>query len=401
MVSSGFPKSRECRLSIEEDSSMIKRYLLAPGPTPVPPEVLLAMARPMIHHRAPEFDKLFAEVREGLKWLFQTRNDVLMFAASGTGGMEGAVSNFLSPGDKALTVNGGKFGERWGKLCKTFGAQVTELKVEWGRTVDPQAVADALRKDPGIKAVYVQASETSTGVAHDVQALAQIVKAHNDTILVVDAITALGVFDIKTDDWGIDVVVTGSQKALMLPPGLAFVSVSDKAWQLADKAKNAAFYFNFKKERENQQKNQTAYTPAVSLIIGLQEVLKLLKAEGLEEVFGRQANLAHAMREGMKAAGLALFPKESPSDALTAVSAPEGIDGQAVYKNLRVQYGITAAGGQDHLKGRIFRLSHMGYMDRFDIITAVAATEMVLKGLHHPVKLGSGVARAQEILMAK
>ncbi|HEU4683090.1 MAG TPA: alanine--glyoxylate aminotransferase family protein [Nitrospira sp.] len=380
---------------------MIKRYLLAPGPTPVPPEVLLAMARPMIHHRAPEFDKLFAEVREGLKWLFQTRNDVLMLAASGTGGMEGAVSNFLSPGDKALTINGGKFGERWTKLCKTFGVQVNEIKVEWGRAVDPQAVADALKKDPAIKAVYVQASETSTGVAHDVKALAQIVKHHAEAILVVDAITALGVFDIKTDEWGLDVVVTGSQKALMLPPGLAFVSVSEKAWQLAEKAKNAAFYFNFKKERENQQKNQTAYTPAVSLIIGLQEVLKMLKSEGLDAVFARQANLAKAMREGMQGAGLSLFPKDSPSDALTAVSAPEGVDGQAIYKNLRVQYGITAAGGQDHLKGKIFRLSHMGYMDRFDVITAVAATEMVLKGLGHPIKLGSGVARAQEILMAK
>jgi aspartate aminotransferase-like enzyme len=385
----------------EEELSMLKRYLLAPGPTPVPPEVLLAMARPMIHHRAPEFDKLFAEVRDGLKWLFQTKNDVLMLAASGTGGMEGSVSNFLSPGDKALTINGGKFGERWTKLCKTFGAQVTEIKVEWGHTVNPQMIADALKKDPGIKAVYVQASETSTGVAHDVKTLAQIVKAHGDTILVVDAITALGVFDIKTDDWGIDVLITGSQKALMLPPGLAFVSVSDKAWQLADKAKNAAFYFNFKKERENQQKNQTAFTPAVSLIIGLQEVLKMLKADGLDAVFSRQAVMAHAMREGVKAAGLALFPKESPSDALTAVSAPEGVDGQAVYKNLRVQYGITAAGGQDHLKGKIFRVSHMGYMDRFDVITAVAAIEMVLKGLGHPVKLGSGVAKAQELLMAK
>ncbi|HXX75335.1 MAG TPA: alanine--glyoxylate aminotransferase family protein [Nitrospiraceae bacterium] len=380
---------------------MLKRYLLAPGPTPVPPEVLLAMARPMIHHRAPEFDKLFAEVRDGLKWLFQTRNDVLMLAASGTGGMEGSVSNFLSPGDKALTINGGKFGERWTKLCKTFGAQVTEIKVEWGHAVNPQMVADALKKDPGIKAVYVQASETSTGVAHDVKTLAQIVKAHGDTILVVDAITALGVFDIKTDEWGIDVLITGSQKALMLPPGLAFVSVSEKAWQVADKAKNTAFYFNFKKERENQQKNQTAFTPAVSLIIGLQEVLKMLKAEGLETVFHRQAAMAHAMREGVKAAGLALFPRESPSDALTAISAPEGVDGQAVYKNLRTQYGITAAGGQDHLKGRIFRVSHMGYMDRFDVITAVAAIEMVLKGLGHPIKLGSGVAKAQELLMAK
>jgi aspartate aminotransferase-like enzyme len=208
------------------------------------------------------------------------------------------------------------------------------------------------------------------------------------------------VFDIKTDEWGVDVVVTGSQKALMLPPGLAFVSVSDKAWKLAEKVKNTAFYFNFKKEHENQLKNQTAYTPAVSLIVGLQEVLKMMRAEGLEGVFGRQAMLAKAMREGIQGAGLALFPKESPSDALTAISAPEGVDGQAIYKNLRVQYGVTAAGGQDHLKGKIFRLSHMGYMDRFDIIMAVAAVEMVVKGLGHPIKLGSGVAKAQEILMA-
>lgn len=380
---------------------MIKRYLLAPGPTPVPSEVLLAMAQPVIHHRAPEFAQLFGEVREDLKWLFQTANDVLILAASGTGGMEGAVSNFLSPGDKALVVNGGKFGERWGKLCKTFGVQATEIKVEWGQAVDPQQVADALKQDPAIKAVYVQASETSTGVAHDVRALAEVVKPLENTILVVDAITALGVFDLQTDAWGLDVVVTGSQKALMLPPGLAFVSVSEKAWKLADKAKNAAFYFNFKKERESQVKNQTAYTPAVSLVLGLREVLKMLKAEGLAKVFGRQAQLAQAMREGVKAAGLSLFPKQSPSDALTAVCAPEGVDGQAIYKNLRVQYGITAAGGQDHLKGKIFRISHMGYADTFDIITAMAAIEMVLKGLGHPVTLGRGVAKAQELLMVK
>ncbi len=378
---------------------MLKRYLFAPGPTPVPPEVLLAMAKPVIHHRAPEFAQLFGEVREDLKWLFQTRNDVLILAASGTGGMEGSVANFLSPGERALVVNGGKFGERWGKICKTFGVQVTELKVEWGQSVDPQAVADALKKDPSIKAVYVQASETSTGVAHDVKRLAEATKAREGTILVVDAITALGVFDIKTDVWGLDVVVTGSQKALMLPPGLAFVSVSEKAWQMADKAKNGAFYFNFKKERESQIKNQTAYTPAVSMILGLQEVLRMLKAEGLDAVFARQARLAHAMREGVRAAGLSLFAKQSPSDALTAIAAPEGVDGQAIYKNLRVHYGITAAGGQDHLKGKIFRVSHMGYMDTFDVITALAAIEMVVKGLGYPMKLGSGVAKAQELLM--
>lgn len=380
---------------------MLKRYLLAPGPTPVPPEVLLAMAQPMIHHRAPEFAELFAQVREDLKWLFQTTNDVLILASSGTGGMEGSVANFLSPGDKALAVNGGKFGERWGKLCKTFGVQVTELKVEWGQAVDPQAVADALKKDPSIKAVYVQASETSTGVAHDVRKIAEIVRSCEDTIVVVDAITALGVMDLKTDAWGLDVVITGSQKALMLPPGLAFVSVSDKAWRLAEKAKNGAFYFDFKKERQSQVKNQTAYTPAVSMILGLQQVLKMLKAEGLESVFARQAKLAQATREGVQAVGLSLLAKDSPSNAVTAIRAPEGVDGQAIYKNLRVQYGITAAGGQDHLKGKIFRVSHMGYMDRFDVIIALAAIEMTLKGLGHPVTLGSGVARAEELLMSE
>ena len=380
---------------------MLKRYLLAPGPTQVPPEVLLAMARPIIHHRAPEFATLFAQIRQDLKWLFQTEADVLTLVSSGTGAMEAAVSNFLSPGEKALFVNGGKFGERWGKLCKAFGIQATEIKVEWGEAVDPQAIAEALKRDPLIKAVYVQASETSTGVAHDTRAIAEIVRNREQTILVVDAITALGVFDLKTDAWGTDVLIAGSQKALMLPPGLAFISVSDKAWNLADKAKNASFYFNLKKEREAQQKNQTAYTAGVSLMIGLKEVLTMLRAEGLGNVFSRHARMAQAMREGMKAAGLSLFPKQNPSDALTVVSTPDGVDGQAVYKNLREQYGITAAGGQDHLKGKIFRISHMGYIDTFDVIQALAATEMVLKGLGYPIKLGAGVGKAEELLCQK
>ena len=380
---------------------MLKRYLLAPGPTQVPPQVLLAMARPIIHHRALEFATLFGQIRQDLKWLFQTEAEVLTLVSSGTGGMEAAVSNFLSPGEKALFVNGGKFGERWGKLCKTFGVQATEIKVEWGQAVDPQAIAEALKQDPSIKAVYLQASETSTGVAHDTRAIAEIVRNREQTILVVDAITALGVFDLKTDAWGSDVLVAGSQKALMLPPGLAFISVSDKAWNLADKAKNASFYFNLKKEREAQQKNQTAYTAGVSLMIGLKEVLTMLRAEGLGNVFSRHARMAQAMREGMKAAGLSLFPKQNPSDALTVVSTPDGVDGQAVYKNLREQYGITAAGGQDHLKGKIFRISHMGYIDTFDVIQALAATEMVLKGLGYPIKLGAGVGKAEELLCQK
>jgi len=378
---------------------MIKKYLLAPGPTPVPPEVLLRMAYPMIHHRAPDFGPIMEEVRDGLKWLFQTRDDVLIMASSGTGAMEGAISNFMSPGDKVLTVNGGKFGERWGKICKSYGVNAIEIKVEWGEAVDPAIIADHLKKDPSIKGVYVQASETSTGVAHDVQTIAGIVRDYPETILVVDAITALGVFDIKPDDWGIDILIAGSQKALMLPPGLAFASVSDKAWRMNERATCPRFYFDFKKERENLRKNTSAYTPAVSLIVGLQHVLRLLKEEGLENIFARHSLLANATREGIKGFGLELFPKSSPSNAVTAVRAPEGFDGQQIYKRLRERYGITAAGGQDHLKGKIFRISHMGYCDKFDVITALAGVEMVLKEMGFPGELGSGVRKAEEIFI--
>ena len=378
---------------------MNKKYLFAPGPTQVPPDVLLRMAHPMIHHRSPDFTPVMEDVSSGLKWLFQTSNDVLILASSGTGAMEGSVSNFLTPGDKAITVNGGKFGERWGKICKAFGIIANEIKVEWGDAVDPTVISDLLKKDPSIKAVYVQASETSTGVAHDVKTIGEIVKNYPDTMFVVDAITALGVFDIKPDEWGIDILITGSQKALMLPPGLAFASVSEKAWRKNETAKCPRFYFDFKKERDNIKKNTTAYTPAVSLIIGLQQVLKSLKEEGLENIFARHRLLATATREGMKGFGLELLPKTSPSDAVTAVKAPEGFDGQQIYKRFRERHGITAAGGQDHLKGKIFRISHMGYCDKFDVITAIAATEMVLKEMGYPGELGSGLRRAEEVFL--
>ncbi len=379
---------------------MNKKYLLAPGPTQVPPDVLLRMAHPMIHHRSPDFTPVMEDVSAGLKWLFQTSNDVLILASSGTGAMEGSVSNFLTPGDKVITVNGGKFGERWGKICRAFGINAAEIKVEWGDAVDPAVISDMLKKDPSIKAVYVQASETSTGVAHDVKAIGEIVKNYPDTMFVVDAITALGVFDIKPDEWGIDILVTGSQKALMLPPGLAFASVSEKAWRKNETAKCSRFYFDFKKERDNIKKNTTAYTPAVSLIIGLQQVLRTLREEGLENIFARHKLLATATREGMKGFGLELLPKTSPSDAVTAVKSPEGFDGQQIYKRLRERHGITAAGGQDHLKGKIFRISHMGYCDKFDVITAIAATEMVLKEMGYSGgELGSGLKRAEEVFL--
>ncbi|MEC4678701.1 MAG: alanine--glyoxylate aminotransferase family protein [Nitrospirota bacterium] len=379
----------------------MKKYLLAPGPTAISPEVLLSMAQPILHHRAPEFVDLLKRVKEDLKWLFQTENDVLILASTGTGGMEGSVSNFLSPGDKALYVNGGKFGERWGKICKGYGVLTEEIKVEWGRVVNPADVAAALKKDPSIKAVFIQASETSTGVAHPVKEVAQIVKNYDNCLMVVDAISAMGVFDVQTDAWDLDVVISGSQKALALPPGLAFVSVSEKGWRQAEKCTNAKFYFDFKKERDAIRKNQTAYTAAVSLIVGLEQSLKMMREEGREAIFARRATMAKALREGMEAIGLASFPKEGASVSVTAISVPEGYDGQAIYKDLRVKYGITAAGGQDHLKGKVFRISNMGYLDTFDTITAVAAIEMVLKAMGYEIKLGTGVGVAQEILLKK
>jgi aspartate aminotransferase-like enzyme len=377
---------------------MQKKYLLAPGPTPVPPEALLAMAMPIIHHRAPDFLPILDSAKKGLQWLYQTKNDVLILCSTGTGGMEGSVTNFLSPGDDVLVVNGGKFGERWTKICQAYGMKVEELIVEWGYAVKAEQVEAALKKNPRIKAVFVQANETSTGVYHDVKSVATVVKK-TDALFVVDAISALVAHDIKADEWGIDVMIGGSQKGVMLPPGLAFVSVSDKAWKMADTAKTPKFYFNFKKERENLAKNQTNFTSAVTLIIGLNSCIKMLQDEGLETIFARHDRLARATRAAAAALGLKLFPKESPSNALTAIEAPAGVDGQAIYKDLRVKYGITGAGGQDKLKGKIFRIAHLGYADTFDVITAVAGIEMVLKGLGHPVKLGTGVGAAQEILM--
>ena len=377
---------------------MQKKYLLAPGPTPVPPEALLAMAMPIIHHRAPDFVPVLDSAKKGLQWLYQTKNDVLILCSTGTGGMVGSVTNFLSPGDEVLVINGGKFGERWTKICQAYGMQVEELIVEWGYAARADLVEAALKKNPKIKAVFVQANETSTGVYHDVKSIAAVVKK-TDALFVVDAISALVAHDIRTDEWGIDVMIGGSQKGVMLPPGLAFVSVSDKAWKMADTAKTPKFYFNFKKERENLSKNQTNFTSAVTLIIGLNSCIKMLQDEGLENVLKRHDRLARATRAAATALGLRLFPKESPSNALTAIEAPAGVDGQAIYKDLRVKYGITGAGGQDKLKGKIFRIAHLGYADTFDVITAVAGIEMVLKGLGHPVKLGTGVGAAQEILM--
>lgn len=381
---------------------MKKKYLLAPGPTPVPPEALTAMSMPIIHHRSPEFIPILEAAKNDLKWLFQTNNDVLILCSTGTGGMVGSVSNFLSPGDKAIVVRGGKFGERWTEICEAHGIIPINIDVEWGYAVKPALIEKELKKDPSIKAVMIQASETSTGVMHDTEAIGKIVTGYKGTIFIVDAITAMGVFDLPVDKWGVDVCITGSQKALMLPPGLAFVSVSDKAWKMAETSKCSKFYFDFTKERKNLAKNQTNFTSASSLIVGLNTVLKMMKEEGLENIFARHDRLARATRAAVKALGLKMYPKQSPTNALTAVEAPEGIDGGALNKLLREKYGITVAGGQAQLKGKIFRIAHLGYTDTFDIVTAIAGVEMALKELGWAkIKLGKGVAAAQEILMGK
>ena len=374
---------------------MKKRFIMAPGPVSVAPEVLLKMAEPMMHHRSPQFSAILTEVRENLKYLYQTDNDVLIFASSGTGGMEASVTNLLSRGDKAVVVRGGKFGERWAEICEAYGVVPINIDVEWGEAVDPAEVQQVLDAKPDAKAVFVQAHETSTGVKHPVQELGEMLKGR-DAILVVDAISAVGVYDLKTDEWGLDVVVTGSQKSLSLPPGLAMVSVSEKAWRMAESSNLPKYYFNFLKERKAIAKETTAYTPAVSLIIGLREVLAAIREQGLEALFAHHRRLSDATKAGVEAMGLRLFSK-APSEAITVIEAPDGINGQDVVKILREEYGITIAGGQAQLKGRIFRISHMGHLSDWDMIVALAAVERALGALGHAVEPGAGVAAAQRV----
>ena len=378
---------------------MQKRYLLTPGPTPLPPQVLQSQARPIIHHRTEEFKQIFEQVHRDLKYIFQTEQDVLILACSGTGAMEAALVNLHCAGDKVLTINGGKFGARWGQLARAYGLEPTVIEVEWGQAVDPEVIARALAQDPGIKTVFATFSETSTGVLTDIQALARITGA-TDTLLVVDSITACGVLPLPMDEWGVDVVVSGSQKAFMLPPGLGFIALSERAWRRAQSATLPRFYFDLLKERKSQGKGQTAYTPAISLIIGLKEVLELVKREGLEQVFARHRRLARATRAAIEALGLELLAPQSPSPALTAVKAPPGIDAGEIVKTMSRKYGVTIAGGQDHLKGRIFRISHLGYVNNFDVIIAISALEMTLQELGYTFELGCGLRAAQEVLLS-
>jgi len=369
----------------------MNNYLLTPGPTPVPPEALEAMARPIIHHRTPQFQAILKEVEEDLRYIFRTKDPVLIFSSSGTGAMEGAIASFLSPGDKAIVVRGGKFGERWGELCTAYGIEFIPIDIEWGRSVDPKDIERILKEDGSrIKAVYTTLCETSTGVATDIQAIAKITK-DTQAVLVVDAISALGAVPLKTDEWGIDVVVAGSQKGLMSPPGLSFVSLSRKALDMAEKSRLPKYYFDFVKHKKSIEKNDTPYTPSVNLIIGIREALRLIKEEGLERVLDKHKRHARAVRKAMDALGLKLFAPDTYSDAVTAVRVPEGIDGVRLVKTMRDKYGIAIAGGQARLKGQIFRIATMGYITADDLKIGIETLETVLAEMGYKFEKGSGV----------
>ncbi len=379
---------------------MIKRHLFTPGPVPVPDRVRLAMAAPILHHRQADFLPLFATCRKGLQRIFQTEEPVLILASSGTGAMEASVSNLLSPGDHALVVRGGKFGERWAELCEAFGVRTTCIDVPWGDPVDPDEIGRALATEPDIRAVYLQASETSTASCHPVREVAEVVRrGDKERLVVVDGVTAIGVYDVPMDAWGLDVVISGSQKAFMLPPGLSFISLSQRARRFQESATNPRYYFDLAKELKSQPQDQTAYTPAVTLLVGLAEALRIiLDEEGLEETWARTGLLAHATREAMTAMGLELLSPRAPSPACTAVYVPPGIEGPALRKVLRDELGVNVADGQGKLKGKIFRIAHLGFYDRFDAVTAVAAVELGLARLGWSGPRGRGVQRVTEVL---
>ncbi|MBI4531812.1 MAG: alanine--glyoxylate aminotransferase family protein [Candidatus Latescibacteria bacterium] len=376
---------------------MFKERLFTPGPVSVPPTVMVEMARPFPYHRGSEFADLLDEIEQGLRYLFQTMREVLVFSASGTGAMEAAVVNLLSRREKALVIRGGKFGERWGEICSAYGVEVVPLNVEWGTAVDPDAVRRMMASVPNIRAVFATQSETSTGVLHDIQGIAEAMKGE-DALLIVDAISGLGAHPMLFDEWGIDVAVTGSQKCLMLPPGLSFVALSERAWGRVETSDLPKYYWSFLKARKAQAKGQTPYTPAITLMVGLRKSLTLLRSEGLEALWARHARHAEATRRAVEALGLPLFTRH-PSNVLTIFTVPEGIDGKSFLRHLRTTYGMIAAGGQEQLAGRVIRISHLGDLDDLDVIGVVSVLEMALRDVGWQFEVGAGVGAAQKSLM--
>jgi aspartate aminotransferase-like enzyme len=377
---------------------MPKYRLFTPGPVAVPERVREAMARTLIHHRAPAFLPVFEEVRAGLKRVFQTERDVLLLASSGTGAMEAAIANLFSPGDRVVVVRGGKFGERWAEICDAFGVETVCIDVEWGCAVDPSEVGAAFESAPDARALLVQASETSTGVYHPIRELADLVHESPERLMVVDGISGVGVHDLPMDAWGLDVVVSGSQKSWMLPPGLAFIALSEAAERAVSESAGRRYYFDLRKELGNQRKNSTTWTPPVSLIVGLREALAMLLEEGLPNVFARHEAMARMVRSACEALGLELFAPDSPAFSCTSVRVPDGLDGKALIRRMRDVYGMTVADGQGQASGRMFRVGHMGDLDGFDMLSVVAGIEMALADLGYPVKLGEGTRAATERL---
>ncbi len=375
-----------------------KRYLFTPGPTPVPPEVLAALAEPIVHHRGPDYRALFGDCLERLRTVCRTSSDVLLFTCSGTGAMESAVANLCSPGDRVVVVSAGHFGERWQKLAAAYGCEVESVAYAWGETPSADDLGERLDVLGGAKVVFLTHSETSTGVVADVQALAAAAKAAG-ALVVVDGVSSLGAVPLETEAWGIDVVASGSQKALMTPPGLGLVTVSAAAWEAL--GRSPRFYFDWEKTRAGQAKLDSAFTPAVALVRGLNVALGLLLDEGLEAAYDRHVRLGRACREGAKAMGLELFsPDEDRSAVVTAIRAPEGIDASELALTLRDRYGVTIAGGQGDLKGKIFRIGHIGYYDVFDVATALGAVELALAEAGADIERGVAVTRALETFAA-
>ena len=379
---------------------IIKERLFTPGPTPLLMEAQARTLTATLHHRTEAFKKLIRETVEGLRYFYNTKNDVLFFTSSGTGAMEGAVSNLTSPGDRVLVGTAGKFGERWGQLAKAYGLEAVTVECPYGQPLSVEEMGKRLKNDGPFRAVYIQATESSTGVSHDVKAIADLVKPLPDTCLVVDAITGLGTTDLRPDEWCLDIVIGGSQKALMIPPGLAFASVSEKAWKLIAASKSPRFYFDYAKERKNLAKGETSYTPATTLVVSLHATLEYIHQVGRENLIQNAAFLAEATREAAKALGLSLFATTSPANALTAIRAPEGMDSGAIVKEMRTRFGAIIANGQGTMKGQIFRLAHLGYYDALELFAAIAGLEVVLHKLGHKFELGSGVRRAQEVYLS-
>jgi serine---pyruvate transaminase len=373
-----------------------KRYLFTPGPTPVPPQVLEAMSRPIIHHRSSDFRAILESCLARLKSVYRTEGDVLLYTASGTGGMESAISNLTRPGDRVAVVSAGHFGERWAGMAKNFGCQVDELVYEWGESPAAEDLTQFLREKGGAKVVFLTHSETSTGVVADVEGLAAAAKDAG-ALVVVDAVSSLGAVPLETDAWGLDSVISGSQKALMTPPGLATVSVSSSAWETIQKEAPSRYYFDWARTRYAQESFDPSFTPAVSIVVGLDVALGILVEEGLEHAFERHLRLGRACRAGVKAMGLELFsPDDDRSAVVTAINAPDGIDSGELVQTLRDRHGIVLAPGQGPLKGKIFRIGHIGYYDVFDITTALAGVELVLAELGADLERGVAITAALE-----